>query len=383
MCTSPIARPRRSRSDVTTHNDFRELLDRKEIDAVVVSTPDHWHALASTHAMLAGKDVYCEKPLTHRIAEGQAMVRAARKHKRVTQMGTQIHAQENYRRVVEIVRSGILGKIAMVRVWQSGKISPQGLGKVKDSPPPAGLDWDLWQGPARKRPHNALRCFFKFRFFWDYANGQFSDFSCHYCDVAHWAMGVDAPLTAAATGGRYIADDDAETPDMLSVIYHYPKPKPGSLAAPTGDLPPAETPDQGFTLTWQHAQCSGKALSRWGHYGICFEGTNGSLYTDYGRHEVFPEKKTFSKKDVEKIPQTVPRSKGHHREFLDSIRSRERCSCDFEYGHRLTSMMHLGNISLWTGRTIRWDAEKERIIGDAAANEKLTKEYHNGFGMPA
>jgi predicted dehydrogenase len=377
------AKNRIGRPDVTMHNDFRELLDRKEIDAVVVSTPDHWHALASIHAMLAGKDVYCEKPLTHRIAEGQAMTAAAARHKRVTQMGTQIHAKDNYRRVVEIVRSGILGKISMVRVWLSGKNPPQGLGKPADEAPPPGLDWDLWQGPAKRRPYNVNRCIFNFRFFWDYSNGKFGDFICHYCDLVHWAMGIDAPVSASATGDRLIADDNAETPDVFTAIYRYPKPGPTSLGGPTGGLPPAETPDDGFVLSWQHSMASATGLSAWGHYGVCFQGTNGSLMADYNRHEVFPDKKGFSKKDLKTIPESVPRSKGHHREFLDNIRSRQLCSCHFEYGHRLTSLMHLGNIALWTGKTLAWDPKVERIVNDADANQHLTKEYHNNWGIPS
>ena len=194
-------------------HDFRKVLDRKDIDAVVINTPDHWHAIPTILACQAGKDVYCEKPLTHRIAEGRAVVTAAEKHKRVTQMGNLIHAGENYHRVVEIVRSGVLGTISKTRVWMAADLS--GMGKPADGDPPAGCDYDFWLGPAPKRAFNPNRFTFNWRWFWDYGGGLLTDFCCHIVDPVHWAMEVDAPWTITVTGGRFALVDNGETQDTL------------------------------------------------------------------------------------------------------------------------------------------------------------------------
>ena len=192
-----------------TYGDFRRVLDRKDIDAVVIATPDHWHGIPTILACQAGKDVYCEKPLAHRIQEGRAMVQAAEKYKRVTQMGNLIHAGENYHRVVEIVRSGVLGKISQTRVWMAADRS--GLGRPADGSPPAGCDYDFWLGPAPARPFNPNRFTFNWRYFWDYGGGILTDFCCHIVDLVHWAMDVDAPRTISAVGGRYALDDNARS----------------------------------------------------------------------------------------------------------------------------------------------------------------------------
>src|ERR1700761_6091785 len=203
------------------YSDFRRVLDRKDIDAVVVATPDHWHAIPTILACQAGKDVYCEKPLAFRIGEGRAMADAAAKYKRVTQMGNLIHAGENYHRVVEIVRSGVLGKITKTRVWLAADRS--GMGRPQDGSPPPGCDYDFWLGPAPSRPFNANRFTFNWRYFWDYGGGILVDFCCHIVDLVHWAMDVEAPRTIPAVGGRYALDDNAEVPDTLEVAYEYQK----------------------------------------------------------------------------------------------------------------------------------------------------------------
>jgi len=201
------------------YHDFRKLLDRKDIDAVVIATPDHWHAIPTILACQAGNDMYCVKPLTHRIVEGRAVVAAAEKSKRVTQMGNLIHPGENYHRVVEIVRSGILGTISKTRVWIAADRS--GLGKPADCDPPAGCDYEFWLGPAPLRAFNPNRFTFNWRWFWDYGGGLLTDFCCHIVDLVHWAMEVDAPRTVAATGGRFALVDNCETPHTLEVAYKY------------------------------------------------------------------------------------------------------------------------------------------------------------------
>jgi predicted dehydrogenase len=324
--------------------DFREVLDRKDIDAVVVSTPDHWHALPSILACQAGKDVYCEKPLAYSIAEGRAMVKAARANNRVTQMGTQVHAGENYRRVVEVIRSDGLGKIHLCRVWIAmARERDNNLGHPPDSEPPAGLDWDLWLGPAPKRPFNKNRFLFNFRWFWDYAGGVLSDMGCHIMDLVHWSMQATAPLSVTSSGHRYATDENLETPDTHDVIYEYP----GSDGKPA------------FNVVWSHMAANTHGFENRG-LGIAFYGTNGTLVADYGKFEIFAEK---GRMDGFKEPEpSLPRSPGHHREFLNAIKSRERCSCDWEYGHRLTSAVLLGNVALKSSKKIRWDAERELCV---------------------
>jgi predicted dehydrogenase len=349
--------------------DFRRVLDRKDIDAVVVSTPDHWHALPSILACQASKDVYCEKPLAYSIAESQAMLKAARAHKRVTQMGTQVHASENYRRVVEVVQSGALGKIHLVRVWIAyTRERDNKLDHPADSEPPPGLDWDAWLGPAPKRPFNKNRFLFNFRWFWDYAGGVLSDMGCHIMDLVHWSMSAHAPLTAMSAGHRYVTDDNCETPDTQDVIYEYP----GQDGKPA------------FNVVWSHLAANSHGFEGKG-LGVAFYGLNGTLVADYGGLEIHAEK---GRMDGFKQPEpSIPPSKGHHREFLDAIKTRERCSCDWEYGHRLTSAVLLGNVALKAGKTIRWDAGRELCMDsrgqpDMEANKFLSREYRAPWSLP-
>jgi predicted dehydrogenase len=338
-------------------NDFRKVLDRKDIDAVVVATPDHWHAIPTILACQAGKDVYCEKPLTHRLAEGRPVVTAAEKHRRVTQMGNLIHAGENYHRVVEIVRSGALGRITKTRVWMAA--DRHGMGKPADCEPPAGCDYDFWLGPAPKRPFNPNRFTFNWRWFWDYGGGLLNDFCCHIVDPIHWAMDVEAPKTVTASGGRFGLADNGETPDTLEVVYEY------------------EKEGRDFLLVWSHTDANTHGIDDMGQ-GIMFQGTAATLVTNYDTHRIIPAKG----RTIPEVPRTLPRSVGHHREWLDAIRTRSQCSCNFAYGHRLSSVGHLGNIALWTGEKLKWDGETERFTNHAEANRFLTKEYRRPWALP-
>ncbi len=341
------------------YGDFRKVLDRKDVDAVVIATPDHWHAIPTIMACQAEKDVYCEKPLTHRVAEGRAVANAAAKHKRVTQMGNLIHAGENYHRVVEIVQSGALGKITKTRAWMAA--SRESLGHPADTTPPAGCDYDFWLGPAPERPFNPNRFTFNWRYYWDYGGGMLTDFCCHLIDLVHWAMEVDAPRSVSATGGRYASGDDAETPDTLEVAYEY------------------EKGDDRFVLSWSQIDVNDHGFDG-RPAGVMFQGTEGTLVTHYNDHEIFPDKgKTI---DEAAIPRTLPRSPGHHREWIDAIRSRATCSCNFEYGHRLSTIGELGNISLWTGEKLVWDPAAEKITNHPDANQFLTKEYRKPWVLP-
>lgn len=341
------------------YSDFRKLLDRKDIDAVVIATPDHWHAHASIMAMQAGKDVYCEKPLSHSIGEGKAMVAAAAKYKKVTQMGNLIHAGENYHRMVEIVQSGVLGQITKCRVWMfADRDYPNGLGKPADEAAPQGCDYNMWLGPAPAREFNKNRFTFNWRFFWDYGGGMLSDFVCHLVDPVHWAMKVDAPVSVVATGGRYGLKDNAETPDTLEVVWHYA---------------------EGWDLHWTHSDVStqGKLFDR--AAGILFEGTKGTMVGHYNDFKIYAEKGA----EIVLPEKTLARSPGHHREWVNALKSRQECSCRFAYGHRVTSVGNMGNIALKTGHRLEWDGKAERFTNHEPANQHLMRaEYRKPWAFP-
>jgi len=345
-----------------TYSDFRKLLEQKEIDAVVVASTAHWHALHTINACKAAKDVYVEKPMSHNIAEGEAMVKAARENKRVVQIGTQIHAGSNYKRVVEIVRSGALGKISVARTWMTCNEFPNGIGKPENSEPPAGLDWDMWLGPAPISPYNSAKFFGgQFRYFWDYGGGWLAGMAPHILDLVFWAMGLGAPLAAASSGGRYVVDDIAETPDTQEVIY---------------DLP-------NLTVTWSNMSgCSygyelrgGSDIKR--RLGIMFHGTNGTLVADYSTLEILPEGTRM--KGFELPP--PPPATDHYHEFIDSVRSRKLTSCDVAYAQKINIACHLGNISLRVGHKVHWDDKTKRIVSDEEANRLVGRTYRSPWRL--
>ncbi len=337
-------------------HDFRRVMDRKDIDAVMIATPDHWHALPAIEAFRAGKDVFVEKPLCFSIGEGRAMVKAAQQHQRISQMGNHIHNDlPNYRRVVEIVKSGMLGKIDRVYCGlQSGEKS---LGKPPDTTPPPELDYDFWLGPAPKRPYNPNRSHFTYRYFWDYSSGMFIDFWCHYADIAYWALDLQAPKTVSAAGGRWIADDNAETPDTLEVLYEYP----------------------GLVLTWSMHPRGRAGYEHLGSH-VAFEGTDATLVTTYSKHELYVKGKKAETFD--RPPQSIPDSPGHIREFLDSIQSRKRTTCDIEYGFRLTKGGLIGCLAYRTGERIAWDDQREHASGHTKANAMVTRRYRKPWKLP-
>lgn len=338
-----------------TYSDYRKLLARKDIDAVCIATPDHWHALPAVQACQAGKDVFVEKPLSYSIGEGRAMVAAARRHQRVTQMGNHIHNDlPNYRRVVELVRSGIIGKVHRVAVWKTSET--KGLGRPADAPPPAGFDYDFWLGPAPKRDYNQNRAHFNYRYFWDYSGGMFIDFWCHITDVAYWALDLTAPTSIAATGRRQLEDDNAETPNFLEVQYAFP----------------------GVEMVWSLNPVGPPGMEDW-HIGAAFQGMDGTIVTNYGEHRLYRKGKVVT--DFERPAPTIADSPGHLREFLDSVKSRKLTTCDVEYGHKLTKAGLLGNIALRTGRRINWQDANESITGDKEAARLVTRQYRKPWKL--
>jgi predicted dehydrogenase len=357
------------------YSDFRRMLESKDIDAVVVSTPDHWHALMTIMACAAGKDVYVEKPLTLFVKEGRWMVEAARRFKRVVQVGTQQRSGKHYQKAVEVMRSGYIGKIVHARAGSSRNIMP-GFGTPPDEPAPPGFDYDMWLGPAPKRPFNRNRGIYHFRWFWDYSGGQMTNLGAHELDIVQWAMNVKGPVAVNSSGGRLALQDNCETPDTQDTLIEYP----------------------GFTAFYSIREAA--AGRRTGPGGLEFLGTKGSLVINRGGFDIQPETKIDPVNAIPNFqghPAGGPKRSGvkpepwiqpmkepgssneqldlHVRNFLDCVKSRQRPVADVEEGHRTTTTCHLANISLRTGRKIRWDAEKEEILGDREASAMLVRPY--------
>jgi predicted dehydrogenase len=353
--TAQELKKRRPNQEVALYGDFRKLLERDDIDAVSIATPDHWHALAAIHAFKAGKDVYSEKPLCYSLKEGRAMLAA--QGKQVFQLGTQIHEGENYHRVVELVRSGVLGKIHTVRVWKTG--GAPFLPPTPDADPPKGLNWDMWLGPRPSRPYNSQRCHFTFRYFWDYSGGMYADFWCHISDIVFWALELGAPTTVEARG-QLNKNGMAETHEWLDVDLTF------------GDLKYFWT-----TNAPKIAGAEGRGI------GACFEGTKGHLVVDYGSRELFLEGKKIDSGDLSSIPTSIPRSPGHQRNFIECVRSRKLTESNLPYAHTMTTPMHLGLVSFWTGRKLTWDGAAEKCVNDAEADQYLLKPFRPPWALPS
>ena len=356
-----------------SYGDFRRLLEQKDIDAVLVATPDHWHATIAVLACQAGKDAYVEKPLAHSIREGQKMVEAVRRYKRVLQTGTQHRSAPHIRQAAEILQSGQIGPVHFVRVWNYLNMSPDGIGRTSDSAAPSGLDWDFYLGPAPRVPFNKNRFLVSYRWFWDYAGGMATDYGTHRLDSVHQVMAVDAPRSAVAAGGRYELKDGTETPDVLQITYEYP----------------------GFVLSYEASMlndhgCGGRTPGKMYYltrttndrpHGMAFYGSKGSLFADRVGFEVYPEPRGESGPGAvnavdnsaggfraERLDVAGADSTGLHlKNFIECVRTRQKPVADVEIGHRSTIVPHLGNIAFRTGRKISWDAEREGIVDEPKA----------------
>lgn len=356
------------------YKDFRRLIDDKALQAVVVSTPDHWHALMTMMACAAGKDVYVEKPMTLFLAEGQWMTKVARKHKRVVEVGTQQRSGKHYAQARELVRSGYIGKVVAARGSAFRNIMP-GFGTPAGETP-SNFDYDMWLGPAPKRPYSPHRGLYHFRWFWDYSGGQMTNLAAHELDIVQWFMNFKGPNAVTSTGGRFALEDDGETPDTQDALLEYP----------------------GMTAVWSHREAA--AGRRVGNGGLEIAGTKGMLVINRAGFEIFPDMKIDSLNAIPSFkgmptggPQRTPATPSpwieamkvpgsspeqfdlHVRNFLDCIKTRQRPTADVEDGQRTSVACHLANISLRLGRKVRWDVEKERITGDAEAATMAVRPY--------
>ena len=339
--------------------DFRKVIDRKDVDAWLVATPDHWHALPTIHACQAGKDVYVEKPLATSIDEGRAMLETAKRYNRVVQMGTQWRSGIRWKQAVDFVQSGKLGKVGLVRAWAYHDWLANDLGKPADTDPPATVDYDLWLGPAPKRAFNRNRFHFNFRWFWDYAGGLMTDWGVHQINILLWAMGPDYPKTVSSTGGKFVLDDNTETPDTQVTVYEFPK----------------------YTMIWEHKVGIANGLYN-RPWGLAFVGSDGTLVIDDGGFQVFPESKSKSKPEPVKFGGGGDSRPLHVKNFLDCMKSRQQPVENLEVGHQVSTVAHLGNVAYRCGRKIVWDAQKEVIVGDAEADKLVGVEYRKPWTLP-
>jgi len=359
--------------------DFRRMLDDREVDAVVVATPDHWHALMTLMACAAGKDVYVEKPLSLFVREGRWMVDAAKRHRRVVQVGTQQRSGPHYRKARELIQTGAIGQVVSVRMWAYRNIMP-GFGSPPDGDPPPELDYNLWLGPAPARRYNPNRALYHFRWWWDYSGGQMTNLGQHSLDIAHWFLGAEAPSAVTSAGGRFALKGIGETPDTQDALLEYP----------------------GWTASWSHRETS---RGQPPPHGLEFCGTRGSLAITRKGFVVTPDPQVVPERVVPRFGGSHPvggpsrvdadidpkafwtegredrtgdeydQFRRHARDFLDAVRSRREPASDLESGHRVATACHLANLSLRLGRKLRWDSKRETVLDDREAEAMLERPY--------
>jgi len=344
------------------YSDFRRMLDQNDIDAVVIGAPDHIHAVATVAALRSGRHVYCEKPLTHTISECRIVEETARKHKRVTQMGTQIHAGTNYRRVVELIQSGAIGTVREVHTWVGGAFGNKEL--PRETPPvPANLHYDLWLGPVPYRPYSPAYVPFYWREWWAFGGGTLADLGCHHMDLPHWALDLRTPLTVEAEGPKVHPES---TPHWLIVRYEYPA---------RGSKPPVK-------LTWYHGgkrppQFAEGKLPKWGD-GNLFVGEKGMLLAGYDKHVLLPEQ-DFA--DFKRPEPFIPNSIGHHREWIEACKAGGKTTCNFDYAGALTETVLLGNVAFRTGKKLDWDPKRLRARNCPEADQFIQHHYAAGWAI--
>lgn len=344
------------------YNDFRRLLDQKGIDAVVIGTPDHTHAVVTVAALKSGRHVYCEKPLTHTVSECRIVRETARKQKRVTQMGTQIHAGNNYRRVVELIQSGAIGAVREVHTWVGATYG--GKHRPTETPPvPSNLHYDLWLGPVEERPYSPEYLPFQWRNWWAFGGGALADFGCHHMDLPHWALDLRTPLTVEAEGPAL----DPECPPVwLIVRYEYPA---------RGEKPPVK-------LTWYHGgkrppQFAEGKLPKWGD-GNLFIGEKGMLLASYDKNVLLPEQDFADYKRPEPF---IKNSIGHHKEWIEACKNGGTTTCNFDYSGALAEAVLLGNVAFRTGKKLEWDPVGLKAKNSPEADQFIQHHYRKGWKL--
>ena len=345
--------------------DFRELVDRKDIDAVAIATPDHWHAIQTIMACDAGKDVYVEKPLSITIHEGRRMVEAARRNKRVVQVGTHRRSSPLYADLVKRTTGGDFGKICVSRAYRLSNMYPSGIGRERPKSPPQELDWDMWLGPRPEQPYQDNIAPYRFRW-WQLYSSQMGNWGVHYLDAIRWCTGELAPSSVCAMGGRFAVDDDRTIPDTVEANFQF---ESGRLA-----------------IFGQYESSGNPALASG---EIELRGTLGTVYVSANGYRVAPERGGQFQDRASRMKAEEVKAKGsnvaltalHARNFLDCMRTREKPNADVETGHRSTSFSLMANISLMVGERLRWDAEKERFTNSEEANQLLHYEYRKPWTL--
>ena len=343
----------------TRHKDFRRLLEQKNVDAVVIATPDHWHAVQTIMAFDAGKDVYVEKPLTVNVGEGRKMVQAQQRTGRVAQVGLHRRSSKLYSHLHGLIQQGRIGKVSVARAYRVSNMCPNGIGKYPDAAPPKDLDWDLWLGPRAARPFRYSIAPYKFRWWKDYST-QMGNWGVHYCDAIRWMLDEEAPMAVTAHGGKFVLDDDRTIPDTMEVTFEFAS---------------------GRVLIFGQYEAGGGAPLQNGELEFC--GTLANLYPGAEAHGckiIASAKGQFQgparPPEIEEIPtmdgDLTPQ---HIRNFLDCVKSRQECHCPLEAGHRSTTFAHLANIALATRTRLEWDAKTERVTNHEKANQLLDYGY--------
>jgi predicted dehydrogenase len=342
-----------------TAKDYRRVVERPDLDLILVCTPDHWHALPAIDAMRAGKDVYVEKPLATSVLESQAVRDAARATKRIVQMGTHWRSGIHYAEAVEMVRSGKIGKVRQVRCfayldWVTD------CGAPADSPVPPGVDYDMWLGPAPLRPFNKNRFHFNFRWFWDYGGGLMTDWGVHLINLALWAMGPEWPKAVVSSGGKYVLQDNTETPDTQITVFDFPS----------------------YTMIWEHQVQCGLGPDRREH-AVVFTGSDATLILDQSGWEIVaePKKRTNVIEMKRRYVAGEQVRAAHARNLLDCMKTRTQPIENLEVGHHVTAVSQLGNVALRSKSRIEWDAQSERVINNDAANNLLFRPYRSPWKL--
>jgi predicted dehydrogenase len=370
----------KSRATPKKFKEYRDLLADKNVDAVVIATPDHWHALMFIDACNAGKDVYVEKPLSLTVVEGRKMVEVAERTRRVAQVGTQRRSSPFLKEAADFVRGGGIGKVTVAKSYHLDNEWPKGIGNLPNGSPPSEWEWDHWLGPAPMVPFNNNREFYKFRWFFNYSGGQLTNFGVHNVDMLRWCLGQDSPRSVTAIGGKYAVEDNREIPDTLEVLWQYDGPTLMSFTQYDCNAAPS------------NAQGSEMEL----------RGTKGTMYIHGNRWEVVPEKITdldfFARTPLDRESERAYRPshkaviepkvvKGtestvlHARNFLECVKSRGKCNADIVTGHLSTSATLLGNIALKTESHLKWDGRAERFTNNEAANKWLQYKYRAPYKL--